>query len=156
MKKAWFWIIYFMAISIAFHIIGNAFSQKEATVWTSEQNETYGCTIQVQNHLGEAVSGVSFHLYEQRESTVPLRYLNQSYIAQDEKIEVFLETTTRSNGILHFYGLKEGIYYLEETGVPKGYQLLKERITIRVDAHSSESGIDYYIVNGGLKKNQKT
>lgn len=151
MKKIGFWIIYFIVISIAFYMIKHGFSEKEASVWTLEQNETYGFTIQVQNHLGETISGVSFHLYEYRESTVPLRYLKQEYVSSDKKVTTFLETTTRKNGILHFYGLKEGIYYLEETGVPLGYQLLTERITIRVDKDSSKEGIDYYIVNGGLK-----
>lgn len=152
MRKTWFWIFYAITICIAFHMVGNVFSQKEVSVWMPEQNETYGFTIQVQNHLGEAVSGVSFYLYEYRESTVPLRYLNQSYIIPGEEVTAFLETTTRKNGILHFYGLKEGTYYLEEKGVPEGYRLLKERIAIHVDEYSSKSGIDYYIINGGLKK----
>ena len=153
MKKTWFWITYLVLLSVVFHALQHSFNQKEISVFQLNQEETYGFTIQVQNHLGESVSGVSFHLYDSRESTIPLRYLNQSYVASNkEEITVYLETTTRKNGILHFYGLPEGTYYLEETKVPGGYQLLENRITVRVDELSSEAGVDYYIINGRLKK----
>ncbi len=151
MKKTWIWGIYLFVICIMAGVVKNAFNEKEALVWISDIEETYGFTIQVHNHLGETLSGVSFRLYEYRESSTPLRYINSTYISGDTNVLTLMETTTRKNGVLHFYGLKKGIYYLEEIKVPSGYRTLENRITICVDEHSTERGIDYYVVNGALK-----
>lgn len=151
MKRTWLWGIYLVAICMVTGVIQNAFSEKEALVWTPDVEETYGFTIQVHNHLGENLSGVSFRLYEYKESSTPLRYIDSIYISGDENRSALLETTTRKNGILHFYGLKEGTYYLEEIKVPSGYSVLENRITIKVDEQSAENGIDYYVVNGARK-----
>ena len=151
MKKGWFWFFYLLGICIVIGLLKNTFTEKEAVLWVSDQDENYGFTIQVENHLGEALQGVSFHLYEYRDSSAPLRYLDRLYISGEESVETSLETSTHRNGILHFYGLKEGVYYLEETAVPNGYRVLENRITIKVDEKSTEDGVDYYIVNGALK-----
>lgn len=152
MKKTVFWILYLMAISFGFYAVNHRFTQKEASVYLEYPEETYGFTMQVQNHLGKAIAGVSFQLYEYRDSTVPISYLKRAYVTQEKIDTTYVKTTTKCNGLLHFYGLQEGIYYLEETDVPQGYQVLKERIMICVDEKTTEEGIDYYVINGGMKK----
>ena len=156
MKKAIFSFFYLVFISIGLYFVNHTFTGKSVSVYTEHPEELYGFTIQVQNHLGECIEGVSFQLYGLRDSTVPLSYINHNY-QNGERIstlkgdDIYIETTTKKNGNLHFYGLEEGFYYLEETKVPKEYQVLKQRIEVYVDKYSAENGIDYYVINGKIK-----
>lgn len=111
----------------------------------------YGGTIQVQDSLGKAVPGVSFCLYKSENSMIPLHYIKTDKWKAGESISTYSKTTTGYNGTLHFYGLEEGNYYLEEIKVPYGYQSAKKRMEIYLDKDTAESGIDYYIVLKKLK-----
>lgn len=156
MKKAIFGFFYLLFISMGLYLANHKFTGKSVSVYTEHPEALYGFTIQVQNHLGECIEGVSFQLYGLRDGTVPLSYINHTY-QNGERIDsvkgkdIYIETTTKKNGKLHFYGLEEGCYYLEETAVPKGYQVLEQRIAVYVDKHSTEQGIDYYVINGKIK-----
>lgn len=179
MKKLVFGIGYLVIISICVHIFKYSLNHEAVNAWKENESGTYGCTVQVENHLGETLQGVSFRLYKEKDGQVPVFYLSQLSsetggegssdinslhktlfkgfweILKKNQLEnatnTCLETSSNYIGQLHFYGLKEGIYYLEETKVPDQYRILENRIEIRVDADSSEEGVDCYIVNGKVK-----
>lgn len=48
------------------------------------------------------------------------------------------EVTTGRDGAANFDGLKDGIYYLEETAAPAGYNLLKEPVEITISGTSAD------------------
>ncbi|MGM9946811.1 SpaH/EbpB family LPXTG-anchored major pilin [Floccifex sp.] len=50
------------------------------------------------------------------------------------------EVTTDSNGAAKFQGLDSGTYYLHETEAPAGYNLLKEDVTVTINATYGEDG----------------
>lgn len=113
------------------------------------ESSKFGATIQVQDNMGRSVPGAAFRLYESEHSMIPLHYIKITKWREEDTLVTYSKTITGYNGVLHFYGLEEGIYYLEEITVPYGYQKVNKRMQIRVDATTSEAGIDYYIV---LKK----
>lgn len=152
MKKISFWMLYFAGIGCFFLLAVHKLGPQGASVYMECPADAYGFTIQVHNQWGESLKGVSFQLYGTKDSTMPLSYFKQYYTDNKKTPQTYVETTTQRAGQLHFYGLAEGTYYLEETDVPKGYQVLKERIAIYVDQDSTKQGIDYYIINGTVKK----
>lgn len=152
MKTVRLWILYFLVMSVCFCSVNHAFAGKETMIYKEYPEGDYGFTVQVHNHLGESVEGISFQLYGSHESTVPLSYLQRQYEKNETVDTTYVKTTTSRNGQLHFYGLEEGVYYLKEVEVPEEYQVLKERIRICVNEESTKEGIDYYIVNGERKK----
>lgn len=61
--------------------------------------------------------------------------------------------TTDEKGKATFEGLKEGIYYLEETTAPKGYNTLKEPVEVKIEARYNANGtLDTTAANCKIKQ----
>lgn len=120
---------------------------KEVTI------DTYGFTLAKKNEEDQNLAGVTFKLYKEVTNNGVTEFKPVSfYTAIDANSgtvtgSLVSENTTASNGILDFYGLEKGTYYLEETKTAEGYNLLKERVKITVDENTTLNGVDITIVN---------
>lgn len=102
---------------------------------------------------GKRLAGAKFVLYK----TVDSENLYYSYNETDDKVEwvelandaavtaaikagTITEVTTDSEGAATFQGLDSGTYYLHETVAPAGYNLLKEDVTVTINATYGEDG----------------
>src|SRR5699024_4476610 len=70
------------------------------------------------NHSDEPLAGAEFMLYRDENLTNPVK---------DESF------TTTETGAVIMGDLKEGTYYLKETKAPRGYQLLVNPITVKIE-----------------------
>lgn len=120
---------------------------------------TYGFTLQKQDENKAALAGAVFRLYDAETNGNAVRFYTE--IDADEKVtgnpaeevtaydpaEDATETQKAAKGQASFYGLAAGDYYLEETKAPGGYNLLKSRVKVTVNADTTGEGVDITIVN---------
>ena len=103
---------------------------------------TYTFGIPVLKYTGDVnnpLAGAEFKLYTDsncnNESTALKFSLNnkKKYRYDSTKGKTVL-TSLETTGRIDIEGLKEGIYYLKETKAPKGYNLLKDPVKIKIDS----------------------
>ena len=105
------------------------------------QTKTYTFGIPVFKYTGtnKPLAGAEFKLYTDSncndESTALKFSLNnkKKYRYDSTKGKTVL-TSLETTGRIDIEGLKEGIYYLKETKAPKGYNLLKDPVKIKIDS----------------------
>lgn len=117
------------------------------------QTKTYTFGIPVFKYTGtnKPLAGAEFKLYTDsncnEESTALKFTLNDSKYRYDSAKGNAVLTSLENTGHIDIEGLKEGTYYLKETKAPKGYNLLKAPVEIRIDS----AGKIY--VDGSTKEN---
>lgn len=117
------------------------------------QTKTYTFGIPVFKYTGTKtpLAGAEFKLYTDsncnEESTALKFTLNDSKYRYDSAKGNAVLTSLKTTGRIDIEGLKEGTYYLKETKAPKGYNLLKNPVEIRIDS----AGKIY--VDGSTKEN---
>lgn len=102
------------------------------------------------------LEGAQFVLYKTVDGVKQYYYYNADddkvewySLKGDETLESVLATTpakitevaTDSNGAAKFQGLDAGVYYLQETKAPAGYNLVKEPTTVTITATYKDDGI---------------
>lgn len=118
------------------------------------QTKTYTFGIPVFKYTGtkKPLAGAEFKLYTDsncNEESTALKFSlnnNKKYRYDSTKGKTVL-TSLETTGHIDIEGLKEGTYYLKETKAPKGYNLLKNPVEIRIDS----AGKIY--VDGNTKEN---
>lgn len=121
---------------------------------TSSKTTTYTFGIPVFKYTGTntPLAGAEFKLYTDsncNEESTALKFSlnnNNKYRYDSTKGKTVL-TSLETTGHIDIEGLKEGTYYLKETKAPKGYNLLKAPVEIRIDS----AGKIY--VDGSTKEN---
>ena len=117
------------------------------------QTKTYTFGIPVFKYTGtnKPLAGAEFKLYTDsncnEESTALKFTLNDSKYRYDSAKGNAVLTSLENTGHIDIECLKEGTYYLKETKAPKGYNLLKAPVEIRIDS----AGKIY--VDGSTKEN---
>lgn len=92
-------------------------------------------TVEIQKHDAEdhPLAGAGFMLYSNRDcSNVANVYLDSAKTVDLASAET-TDVLTNEDGLLGFYGLSPGTYYLREIYAPTGYELLNDTITITID-----------------------
>lgn len=113
--------------------------------------KTFGIPVFKYTGTNTPLAGAEFKLYTDsncnEESTALKFTLNDSKYRYDSAKGNAVLTSLENTGHIDIEGLKEGTYYLKETKAPKGYNLLKNPVEIRID---SEGKI---YVDGSTKEN---
>lgn len=113
--------------------------------------KTFGIPVLKYTGTNTPLAGAEFKLYTDsncnEESTALKFTLNDSKYRYDSAKGNAVLTSLENTGHIDIEGLKEGTYYLKETKAPKGYNLLKNPVKIRID---SEGKI---YVDGSTKEN---
>lgn len=88
--------------------------------------------------VSKPLAGAEFKLYIDSncndESTALKFSLNNNKYRYDNTNGKTILTSLETTGRIDIEGLKEGTYYLKETKAPKGYNLLKNPVTIKIDS----------------------
>lgn len=123
----------------------------------------YDFDIVIDKYTGDETTGsrladAKFVLYKTVNDVKKYYFYNETEkkvewnaLATDEKLEDVLaagyqgttkitEVTTDANGAASFKGLDSGTYYLHETEAPDGYNLLKEDISVTINATYNADG----------------
>lgn len=118
------------------------------------QTKTYTFGIPVFKYTGTdtPLAGAEFKLYTDpncNEESTALKFSlnNNKKYRYDSTKGITVLTSLETTGRIDIEGLKEGTYYLKETKAPKGYNLLKNPVEIRIDS----AGKIY--VDGSTKEN---
>lgn len=124
---------------------------------SSESNHstttTYTFGIPVFKYTGKdtPLAGAEFKLYTDSncndESTALKFSLNNNKYRYDSTNGKTVLTSLETTGHIDIEGLKEGTYYLKETKAPKGYNLLKAPLEIKIDS------VGKIYLNGSLTEN---
>ena len=103
---------------------------------------TYTFGIPVLKYTGDVnnpLAGAEFKLYTDsncNDESTALKFSlnnNKKYRYDSTKGKTVL-TSLETTGRIDIEGLKEGTYYLKETKAPKGYNLLKDPVKIKIDS----------------------
>lgn len=124
---------------------------------------TYTSQIKVLKYTGDTthvLAGAKFKLFKQEADGEALTFVKKSGNEENYRLTVqgergVTEIVTTSSGAFTMQGLKPGIYWLEETAAPKGYNKLAKRIkveikddgTLVVDGKDKENGLPINQVN---------
>lgn len=120
---------------------------------TTEDSETitktFGITVFKYTGDNKALEGAEFKLSTDsscKDTTKDLKFKNlEGKYRYNTSGDITLISSDK--GYIHIEGLKEGTYYLKETKAPKGYNLLKAPLEIKIDS----AGKIY--LNGSLTEN---
>ena len=112
---------------------------------------TYGYTLAKKNEKKEALAGAEFQIFKTAEDakagTNPIKFLDAKTGGQ----EVSTAISAKDTGIVGFYGLAAGEYWIAETKAPEvdgvQYNLLKEPIKITVSKDSGKNTGDLEVIN---------
>lgn len=113
--------------------------------------KTFGIPVFKYTGTNTPLAGAEFKLYTDsncnEESTALKFTLNDSKYRYDSAKGNAVLTSLENTGHIDIEGLKEGTYYLKETKAPKGYNLLKNPVEIRIDS------VGKIYVDGSTKEN---
>lgn len=122
-----------------------------STTESKTTTKTFGIPVFKYTGTNTPLAGAEFKLYTDsncnEESTALKFTLNDSKYRYDSAKGNAVLTSLENTGHIDIEGLKEGTYYLKETKAPKGYNLLKNPVEIRIDS----AGKIY--VDGSTKEN---
>lgn len=110
---------------------------------------TYGYALEKVNKKNEKLSGAEFRIFSS-EDDAKNRKNPLTFLSEKEKGELVSTATSGADGIVKFYGLEPGTYWIAETKAPDGYNLLKDPVQIevtRVTGVLTEGQADIQIVN---------
>lgn len=111
--------------------------------------KTFGITVFKYTGDNKALEGAEFKLSTDsscKDTTKDLKFKNlEGKYRYNTSGDITLISSDK--GYIHIEGLKEGTYYLKETKAPKGYNLLKAPLEIKIDS----AGKIY--LNGSLTEN---
>lgn len=113
----------------------------------------YGLNLLKEDYVtGEAISGVTFQVFNDEDCTVPAKLWTSHAAAKrdEESVHVF---TTGANGIAHMWGFVAGkTYYIKETAVPAGYAVHNNLIRVTLNNHGTDISEVTIIRNDGSVK----
>ena len=116
---------------------------------TETTTKTFGITVFKYTGDNKALEGAEFKLSTDsscKDTTKDLKFKNlEGKYRYNTSGDITLISSDK--GYIHIEGLKEGTYYLKETKAPKGYNLLKAPLEIKIDS----AGKIY--LNGSLTEN---
>lgn len=116
---------------------------------------TYTSQIKVLKYTGDTthvLAGAKFKLFKQEADGEALTFVKKSGNEENYRLTVqgergVTEIVTTSSGAFTMQGLKPGIYWLEETAAPKGYNKLVKRIKVEINTNGN------LIIDGKDKEN---
>lgn len=116
---------------------------------------TYTSQIKVLKYTGDTthvLAGAKFKLFKQEADGEALTFVKKSGNEKNYRLTVqgergVTEIVTTSSGAFTMQGLKPGIYWLEETAAPKGYNKLVKRIKVEINTNGN------LIIDGKDKEN---
>lgn len=116
---------------------------------------TYTSQIKVLKYTGDTthvLAGAKFKLFKQEADGEALTFVKKSGNEENYRLTVqgergVTEIVTTSSGAFTMQGLKPGIYWLEETAAPKGYNKLAKRIKVEINTNGN------LIIDGKDKEN---
>ncbi len=110
-------------------------------LYTSNESvvEVYTYEIEIQkyddsklegdDYAGAALAGATLGVYYDKDCTEPVSRNNKAYTE-----------TSGKDGMVIFYGLAEGTYYVKETEAPEGYKLSDEVLTVELGSDLRDNG----------------
>ena len=113
----------------------------------------YGLNLKKEDYVtGEAISGVTFQVFNDEACTVPAKLWISHDAAKENAASVYT-FTTGADGIAHMWGLVAGkTYYIKETAVPEGYALHGNLIRVTLNNHGTDISEVTLIRNDGSVK----
>lgn len=114
---------------------------EETTLFTVTNTYQNGYTLELlkNNDSGETLSGAQFGLYLNEACTQPAAvYLDA---AKETPFTASSQAVTGTNGLLSFYGLSAGTYYLKEMSVPAGYSILASPFVLVLSEDGSTASV---------------
>lgn len=110
---------------------------------------TYGYALQKVDGKDNALAGAEFQIFATEEDAKN-RQNPLTFLSEQENGKLIDTATSGEDGIVKFYGLKPGTYWIMETKAPNGYNLLKDPVQITVTSGTGklpEGQADIQIVN---------
>ena len=116
---------------------------------------TYTSQIKVLKYTGDTthvLAGAKFKLFKQKAGGEALTFVKKAGNEENYRLTVqgesgIAEIVTTSSGAFTMQGLKPGVYWLEETAAPKGYNKLVKRIKVEINTNGN------LIIDGKDKEN---
>lgn len=116
---------------------------------------TYTSQIKVLKYTGDTthvLAGAKFKLFKQEAGGEALTFVKKAGNEENYRLTVqgesgIAEIVTTSSGAFTMQGLKPGVYWLEETAAPKGYNKLVKRIKVEINTNGN------LIIDGKNKEN---
>lgn len=116
---------------------------------------TYTSQIKVLKYTGDTthvLAGAKFKLFKQEAGGEALTFVKKAGNEENYRLTVqgesgIAEIVTTSSGAFTMQGLKPGVYWLEETAAPKGYNKLVKRIKVEINTNEN------LIIDGKDKEN---
>ena len=116
---------------------------------------TYTSQIKVLKYTGDTthvLAGAKFKLFKQEAGGEALTFVKKAGNEENYRLTVqgesgIAEIVTTSSGAFTMQGLKPGVYWLEETAAPKGYNKLVKRINVEINTNGN------LIIDGKDKEN---
>lgn len=116
---------------------------------------TYTSQIKVLKYTGDTthvMAGAKFKLFKQEAGGEALTFVKKAGNEENYRLTVqgesgIAEIVTTSSGAFTMQGLKPGVYWLEETAAPKGYNKLVKRIKVEINTNGN------LIIDGKDKEN---
>lgn len=116
---------------------------------------TYTSQIKVLKYTGDTthvLAGAKFKLFKQEAGGEALTFVKKAGNEENYRLTVqgesgIAEIVTTSSGAFTMQGLKPGVYWLEETAAPKGYNKLVKRIKVEINTNGN------LIIDGKDKEN---
>ena len=108
MKKYIGWVLYFAVFSILIYHCEMHFRESGSSVWAENCCGPYGCTIQVENHLGMELPGVRVRLYQEKRGDTVMYFQEVPFAQKDEgQARRVSETDTDDTGLIHLYDYRK-------------------------------------------------
>lgn len=98
---------------------------------------TYGYALQKVDEAENVLGGAEFQIFAS-EKDAKLRQNPLSFLSEKANGTLENKAISGKDGIVKFYGLKPGTYWIAETKAPQGYNLLKDPVEITV---TSKTGL---------------
>lgn len=116
---------------------------------------TYTSQIKVLKYTGDTthvLAGAKFKLFKQKAGGEALTFVKKAGNEENYRLTVqgesgIAEIVTTSSGAFTMQDLKPGVYWLEETAAPKGYNKLVKRIKVEINTNGN------LIIDGKDKEN---
>ena len=121
-------------------VIGSSGNVSSAVLTYS--NDPYG-TGTVATTAVEATAytyGLELYKYDNADNTIALEGAVFEIYTDTDLTDKVGTITTNANGLVTYKGLKAGTYYLKEITAPTGYALIRDAITVTLEADATKTG----------------
>lgn len=135
-------------------VIGSSGNVSSAVLTYS--NDSYGTGTATTTAV-EATAytyGLELYKYDVEDKTTALEGAKFEIYTDADLTDLVAEITTGTDGTITYKGLKAGTYYLKETTAPTGYALIRDAITVTLEADATKQGVTTATIGEGYIRHE--